>query len=147
MRRNALRFTTALGVSAVVVLFVVNARAQRVVADLPAEVASFTTARSVTITDEKGQVLLEGAFSTTSEDADEVERTAPLSAAQSAATGVAEIELERDGSRVTKEELEVSAKGPPPGASCKVAVDGTVARTFTTSRRGEADLKLTRATR
>lgn len=146
MRRHTFVLIAVFGVLLAIPAFVVVkvGAQQRIEAVLPAAVSSLATVRSVAITDDKGQVLLTGTFSTTSEDKDEIERTAMLAATGGADGGVAEIELERGGDTVTKEELEVSAKGLPPNAACKVTVDGEVARTFTASRKGEAELKLTR---
>jgi hypothetical protein len=118
----------------------VSAR-QRVVTTLPSAVGDLATARTVELVQD-AQVILSGTFATKSEEEDEVERTASL-ASSGPAKGVAEIEIERDGV-ATKEEIELEAQGLPANASFMVHVDGQSAGTFTTTRRGTTELKLTR---
>jgi hypothetical protein len=60
-----------------------------------------------------------------------------------AGKGVAEIEIERDGASI-KEEIELEAQGLPANTTFTVRVDGQSAGTFTTTRRGTTELKLTR---
>jgi hypothetical protein len=118
----------------------VSAR-QRVVTTLAPAVGDLATARTVELVQD-ARVLLSGTFATTSEEDDEVERTASLTSSGSA-KGVAEIEIERDGSSI-KEEIELEARGLPADTNFVVRVDGQSAGTFTTNGRGTTALKLTR---
>jgi hypothetical protein len=44
----------------------------------------------------------------------------------------------------TKDEIELTAEGLPPRASCKLLVDGVQVSEFTTTNKGHVDLKLSR---
>jgi hypothetical protein len=45
---------------------------------------------------------------------------------------------------VTKDEIELTADGLPPMASCRLFVDGVQVSEFTTTNKGRVDLKLSR---
>jgi hypothetical protein len=124
---------------------IVNARDQRIQQALSPTFGDLARVQRVEIIDASGNVVLNGDFATTSEDSDEIERTAPLTAKGATRTrGTAEIEIARSKGVVTKDEIELTADGLPPRASCKLLVDGVQVSEFTTTNKGRVDLKLSR---
>jgi hypothetical protein len=118
---------------------------QRIQQALSPTFGDLARVQRVEIIDASGNVVLNGDFTTTSEDADETERTAPLTAkGGTRARGTAEIEIARRKGVVTKDEIELTADGLPAASSCKLLIDGQVVSEFTTTSKGGVDLKLSR---
>jgi outer membrane lipoprotein-sorting protein len=140
--RNVLLVILALVIATV---FVARITAQRVVTGLPASVQDLRTAQVIEIKDGADHPVAKGSFVTSSEGPKELERSAALTAdgTPASANGKAEIEVERSGDAVTKQELEVGLKNLPASTSLKLYVDGIHVMTFSTDRSGRADLKLT----
>lgn len=115
---------------------------QRIVQSLPPALNQLSEAKLVEIKDAAGQVVLSGEFTTTSDTAKELERTATLSGAGTA-KGKAEIELLKSGDTFAKQELEVSLQGLATTGDFKLIVDGAEVIAFKANRGGKAAMKFT----
>ena len=122
---------------------VVTSYAQRLNQPLPLALNRLSEAKLVEIKDEAGQVVLSGAFATTSDMKTEIERAATLAAADGAtsATGKAEIELVKNGDAFSKQELEVALAGLAKATNFKLFVDDAEVIAFTTNKSGKAAMK------
>lgn len=139
---KTLKALALVGIVAAAFAWSLSLRAQRVVAPLPTSVSDLTTAQVVEIRDGNGTVVLKGAFVKKSDKTDKVELNAALTATSgNTGQGKAEIELEKSGGRVAKQEIEVTVKRLQPQAMFKLYVDATEVASFTTNGKGDADLK------
>ena len=144
MTRSRLLITTVLIVGAVTIAAALL-DAQRIQRGLPLSFAALNDVSRVEVMGPAGEVLLRGTFSTTEESAGDVEREAPLSPVSGTGKGLAEIEIERTNAIATKDEIEVTVEGLAPSTIHKLMIDGHEVTAFTTTSRGRADLKLSRA--
>jgi hypothetical protein len=111
---------------------------------LPNTIGDLNTAKLVEVVDPKGEVLLHGTFKTSSSTAKETEREAELiSPSGQKAKGEVEIEIERKDSTI-ENEIEVEVEHLPANLQCELRIDGKVAATFLTSKKGKAEFELER---
>ncbi len=113
---------------------------QRINQPLPPALNQLSDAKLVEVKNEAGQVVLTGTFTTASDTAKEIERTAKLAGA-GAAKGKAEIEMVKSGNGFSKQELEVALAGLAPAAKFKLFVDGDEVIAFTTDKSGKTAMK------
>ncbi len=144
MLRQAALPLIILGIS-ISAFAMMDARGQRIEQALSPAFGNLAVVRTVEIVDTSEKVLLSGVFETTSEDADETERSAQLIAPNgSDARGTAEIEIARRKRVVIRDEIELTAEMLPIGTTCRLLVDGQQVSEFTTTKKGRVDLKLSR---
>lgn len=124
---------------------VVSALGRTTQQPLPPTFGDLNAVQGIELTNQAGEVLLRGTFSTKSDKPKGTEKIADLtSPAGTEAKGKAEIEIGRANGAVVKEEIEVTAERLPGGINCKLMVDGQEAATFTTTNKGKVSLKLSR---
>lgn len=119
-------------------------RVQEVKQPLPSFVGDLAAARSVEIKDAAGQIVLSGNFAAESERNGEIEGKAPLTGAATnpAAHGEAEFEVSTKSGGGKAKELEFSLRGLAPATAYGIFLDGQQVATFSTDRRGAAQLEL-----
>ena len=145
--------------------FVVACVAGELQQSLPASTGDLSTARSAELRDAAGQVVLSGQFVDGSRREDDNERIAALKATWASANGQTEnangrgkgsngkgrdaaargrVELETKralfGFGATTQKLELSVRGLTAGANYTLFIDGKQVASFTTTRRGRAEI-------
>jgi hypothetical protein len=132
---------------------------QKTKAPLPASVADLHNAKLIEVKDAAGNLVLSGTFAAASDDdedgdiddvdkddeEDEFELTATLTGGTNASRvprGRAEIEIERDN-KTTKQEIYLKVENVAALAKLTLWIDGRQISTFTTNKKGEANLTLT----
>jgi hypothetical protein len=118
---------------------------QRVQETLPATIGDLGAAQLIEVRDNAGQVLLHGTWTTSKNTPKEMERKAELaSPTGQASKGNAAIEIERKDGVATKDEIEIEIEKVPAMTSCSVFIDGQAVAAVTTSKKGKAEVKLSR---
>jgi len=110
---------------------------------LPAEFTDVSTIATVEVRDAGGRVILQGTFAGTPEANGDLERKAQLAATDgSAASGEAEIEIERSKSGALEIEVELDVAKLGASTAYGFFLDGRQAALFTTDAKGEAEIEL-----
>jgi hypothetical protein len=135
MRRNLKLVVIPFIVLVAIVAAQVKSNSGRIKETLPSGI-NLGEAKLVEIRDDGGQVVLSGTFS--NYKADLVSKDASAKA-----KGIAEIEIEKEGTDL-KQEIEVEVEKLPAMSNFKLIVDGNEVATFATSKAGKRALKYTR---
>jgi hypothetical protein len=135
MKRNLKLMVIPFVIIVAVVAAQVKSNSGRIKETLPAGV-NLSEAKLVEIRDNAGQVVLSGTFSNYRADLVSNEPGAK-------ARGLAEIEIEKEGSGL-KQEIEVEVENLPALTDFKLIVDGNDIATFATGKAGKRAMKYSR---
>lgn len=120
----------------VAVVMLVQLRGQQ-----PSDVTGdFRNAQTAEVRDAQGAVLLRGTFAPADGDDDqEVERLAPLAAAEKGTGMAGEAEVEYQKAEPNLQEIEFQVTGAAPGAVLALVIDGKQVLTATADAKGRAE--------
>ncbi|MEW6735587.1 MAG: hypothetical protein AB1489_30125 [Acidobacteriota bacterium] len=127
----------------VLVNITVIGSAKKIKQPLPTDV-KLAEVKMIEIKDATGQALLTGHFTVASEGVNEIERIAELTTTgiDTDAAGKAEIELEKTDDSITNQGIAVSLNKLAASTNFKLIIDSNELTSFTTDKKGEAELEL-----
>ena len=112
---------------------------------LPASVGDLNATQLVEVRTESGEVVLNGTFVTEKNTAKVTEREAELkSPTGQTAKGKVDVDIERKNGVVVKDEVEIEVENLPAMTTLSVHLDGQPVASFVTTKKGKAEIKLTR---